>query len=263
MKRKVDIRGLLGKIFSEKLLIDCIHTIIKAIIFTVIPACFLFITHNLYKEREEIKDTNSKIESLCLGESKDYIDDLLGKPRFELVDNQLYNAFYPLEHAVIRCVFDEENTSLVAYFVTAKKRDSGLVFGRLFYTDEIKKFGENVFDSAISSYVVSDGNRDLEYGLSADAYYWGHVHFNDDRSYNAFVEAILPYGFMEEKSDDLMREAGKEVPDMKTIESYRNMLSPNTFGYMDSNYENAIKPFTEDKENFVIWEECIANLSEN
>lgn len=74
--------------------------------------------------------------------NKYYVDELIGTPKYELMDEDLINAFYSLddEDVIIRCIFEESNL-LVGYIVTVKEIDKGIRFPNPINNDEMFEYG--------------------------------------------------------------------------------------------------------------------------
>lgn len=256
------IRSILKKIFTKKLIIDCIQTIIKTTIITIITSIFLLLANNIFKNYKEIKNTNEIIDNLCLGESKEYIEHILGIPRFEFSDVELTNSFYSLEHVVLRFVFDK-NELLVGYFVTAKFEDSKIKISAPLSNGEIIIFGENTFAPELYPEAVIDGCVGMLGNAAINTYYWEYNYMYGVGLYKTYVAAIFPYGFTEPDSYSLMNAASMKSVESSEIFNYRNTLHPNTIGMIDSNYVDIIKPYMQNSENTILWIECMMKLIED
>lgn len=258
------ISKILPKIFNEKLFIDCIQTIIKTTVISIITAICLFCGNNLFKVYKDIKNTNSIINKICLGESKEYIEQMLGIPRFEFHDGGISNSFYSLDRVVLRFVFD--GGSLVGYFITVKTIDSGIEMRNPIIKNEKIKFGENTFVQCEYSDPMStviDGCVGAGGGAAINTYYWEYGYMYGVGLYRDYVTGIFPYGFTETNSYDLMSVAYNETIESDTISEYRKILHPNTFGIMDSHYEDIIKPYMDNDKDNILWIECMMKLIED
>lgn len=208
---------------------------------------------------DSIEYTNSVIENLYLGESKKYIEELLGIPRFEFLDTELSNVFYSLDLAVIRCVFDK-NDLLIGYFVTSKYANSKIEIKDPFANGEMIVFGENTFEPDVYQEAVIDGYVGMGGSAAINTYYWEYNYMYGVGLYRGYVAAIFPYGFIEKDSYSLMTAAILQSIDSQEIYDYRNTLHPNTIGIMDSNYEGIIKPYMPNDGDYVLWIECMMKL---
>lgn len=208
---------------------------------------------------DEIEYENSIIEDLYLGESKEYIESIFGKPRFEFGDSELINSFYSLKYIVIRFVFDK-NESLVGYFVTSKYKDSKIKIRGPLSNGEIIVIGENTFEPESYTEAVVSGGVGMG-GMSAiNTYYWEYSFMYGVGLYKTYVAAIFPYGFTESESYNLMSIAAMESAESQEIFNYREKLHPNTIGMMDSNYTETIKPYMANDDNYILWIECMMKL---
>lgn len=244
------------KVLSKNFLIECIQALIKTAFIALVTSMGVLVVQG-YKE---IIYTNNIIKSLCIGEDKGYIEDLLGKARFEFYDNELENSFYPLIHVIIRCIYNEDE-SLVAYFVTAKTPNTNIQFYGLSYSGEAIKFGYATFYPEGYPYAVIDGNLGLGSVTYINTYYWEYSVLPG--SHKCFVAAILPYGFLEKDSADLMLCAMDGSTESEKLFNYRKNLHPNTFGVMDAQYDSIIKPFMPNEDDYMLWIEGMTSLLEN
>ena len=252
------IKALIPKIFSEKFFIDCIQTMLKTSIIAVTTATFLFIGNSIFKDYQEVEYSNKIINCLCLGESKEYIESILGIPRFEFFDEILSNSFYSLDKIVIRCTFDNE--LLVGYFVTAKAADSKIKMNGPLTNGDMIKFGTTTFEPDIYPDAAIDGCVGMGGGAAISTYYWECNYMYGVGLYRSYVAAIFPYGFTEKDSYSLMTIANAESIESEEVNNYRATLHPNTFGIMDSHYQEIIKPYMYTTENDTLWIECMMTL---
>lgn len=258
------IGKILPKIFNEKLFIDCCQTIIKTMVISIITAICLLFVNSIFKSYKEIKYTNDIINKICLGESKDYIEQMLGIPRFEFYNENITNSFYSLERVVIRFVFDGEY--LVGYFITVKNVNSGIEINDPVVDDKQIKFGECTFEQcgySDSFGTVIDGCVCMGGVAAINTYYWEYGYMYGYGLYRDYVTGIFPYGFIETDSYDLMCIAYDKTIESEIITKYREELHPNTFGIMDSHYENIIKPYMYNDKDYILWVECMMKLIED
>lgn len=252
------IKDLIPKIFSEKFFIDCVQTMLKTSIIAVITAIFLFIGNSIFKDYQEVEYSNKIIDCLCLGESKEYIESILGIPRFEFFDEMLSNSFYALDKIVIRCTFDNE--LLVGYFVTAKVADSKIKMNGPLTNGDMIKFGTTTFEPDEYPDAAIDGCVGMGGSAAISTYYWEYNYMYGVGLYRSYVTAIFPYGFTEKDSYSLMAIANVESIKSEEVNNYRATLHPNTFGIMDSHYQEIIKPYMYTTENDTLWMECMMTL---
>lgn len=242
-----------------KLIFSVIQELLKTFIIAILTTFFVFFANIIYKKLEGIKNTNEIIKSMSLGESKKYINSLLGIPRFEFIDNDLCNSFYPLDYIIVRCVFDEDGL-LVGFFVTAKQPNYKIEFIDPINAKQVYKFGKDtIADSSLSDAIIK-ANVGVGSGGISKSFYWEYNYLFGVGNHKGFIVAILPYGFIESESYNLMFEIGVEPIDTERINHYRKIFCPNTYGIIDSNYENLINPYIENSEKDVLWAECVNNL---
>lgn len=210
-------------------------------------------------DNNAVEYTNNIIENLSLGESQIYIEDLLGIPIFKFIDKEVSNMFYSLDLVVIRCIFDK-NDSLIGYFVTAKYLDSKIEIQGPLANDEIIVFGENTFEPDVYPEAVIDGYVGMGGSAAINTYYWEYNYMYGVGLYRGYVAAIFPYGFIEDKSYELMTAAIMQSTDSQEIFDYRNTLHPNTIGIIDSNYKDIIRPYMPNDEDYNLWIECMMKL---
>lgn len=258
IKRKSFIKRFLRVIFTKKLVIDCIQTMIKTLVITLVTTLLLFVINNIFKKHQEIEYTNNTIDKLYLGENKEYVGSILGIPQFEFIDEGLSNSFYPMEQVVIRCVFDDE--LLVGYFVTAKNADSRIKIRNPYIYSEVIRFGNNTFDPEEYPDAVIDGYVAMGANATINTYYWEYSYLYGTGLHKSYVAAILPYGFTEKDSYNLMTAAHSESIESQEIADYRKNLHPNTIGMMDSHYKDIIKPYMPNDENYILWMESMMKL---
>lgn len=249
------VRSLIPDIFSRKLVVDCAQTMIKTLVIAIMTSAFLFIGNGVFRNYQEVKKSNDIIDSLCLGESKEYIESILGIPRFEFFDDMLSNSFYAMDKIVIRCVFDDE--LLVGYFVTAKEANSKIKMSGPLSNGEKIEFGTETFEPSKYPDAVIDGSTGMFGSAAISTYYWEYNYMYGVGLYRTFVAAIFPYGFTERDSYNLMNLANTESVESDEVNNYREILHPNTFGIMDSHYQEIIKPYMHTPENDTLWIECM------
>lgn len=254
------VKKLLRKKTYE-LIEDIIKDLSKSIIFAILTAVFLFFTSITYEKSNEIKNTNKLIDSLNLGESKEYINSILGIPRFEFIDNNLLNSYYSLEHIIVRCVYNEYD-SMVGYFVTDKRGNAKIKFKDPLNEDNVYIFGKDTFNSSIPKYDKLLANMGNGGGALARMYYWEYTYMSGVGDFKGFIVAIMPYGFIENESINFtlyssLLEYGEEFID---YEKYRKQLHPNTYGIIESSYKEQIYPYIENSEDSFLWIECVNNL---
>ena len=165
---------------------------------------------------------------------------------------------------VLRFVFD--GGSLVGYFITVKTIDSGIEMRNPIIKNEKIKFGENTFVQCEYSDPMStviDGCVGAGGGAAINTYYWEYGYMYGVGLYRDYVTGIFPYGFTETNSYDLMSVAYNETIESDTISVYRKILHPNTFGIMDSHYEDIIKPYMDNDKDNILWIECMMKLIED
>lgn len=223
------------------------------------------------ESREEQKiEINKILQELSLGLHEEYVKELLGTPMYQLSDNQLINEFYVLdEKIIIRCIF-EENHSMVGYIVTAKKADESIEFPDPMHNNMVLKYGYSTIDSFESDTYKGEMTANLGNG-DAYNYYWQCYHLVHTEEVNGFIVAILPYGFYEKYSCELMRLVGADeimlseyakvgIDVDKMISDYKKQLHPNTYGVIDIDYKEYICPYIYDKA--VYWESCVKKFLE-
>ncbi len=220
---------------------------------------------------EDNMEINEMLQELSLGMSEEYIKEMLGTPKFQLLDHQLDNEFYVLEeNIIIRCIF-EENHSMVGYIVTAKQADESIEFPDPTHNDKALKFGYNTISSSEYETYNDKPLANLGNG-NAYNYYWQCYQLVQAKEASGFVIAILPYGFYEKDSYELMRLAGadeimmsvyteNEIDVERKISEYKEELHPNTYGIIDIDYKEYIYPYIDDKA--IYWEACVDKLMED
>lgn len=235
-------------------------------------------TVNNGDNKDEFKESahaNDIIKSLYLGMTKYYVDELIGTPKYELLDEDLINAFYSLddENVIIRCIF-EEGDLLVGYIVTVREIDKGIKFPDPMYKDEMLEYG-NVTIETVGYKGISDdlieGNlgNDIAYDYYWECHYLSHI-----GNFNGFIVAILPYGFWEDDSYYIMElvgfsEAelnnmfGEDVDIDKEISKCKEILHPNTFGIINPDYCDRIHPYIKNIDMMTYWSACVNDFMEN
>lgn len=205
--------------------------------------------------------------------NKQYVDELIGIPRYELIDEDLVNAFYELnnEEVIIRCIFEKDNI-LVGYIITVNNINSSIKFphpARHLYKDleygngTIEDIGYNGYYDEIKGNL---GN-DIAYN-----YYWECHHLSNIEDSNGFIIAILPYGFWEDDSWHLMQlitDSGWDIYNVleednninKEIFNYRKILHPNTFGIINVYYCDRINPYIKNDDMMSYWSACVNDFT--
>lgn len=221
------------------------------------------------REEQNI-EINKILQELSLGMHEEYVKEMLGTPMYQLSDNQLMNEFYVLEeNIIIRCIF-EENHSMVGYIVTAKKADESIEFPDPMHNNMALEYGCSTIDSSESDTYKGEMTANLGNG-DAYNYYWQCYHLVHVEEVNGFIVAILPYGFFEMDSCELMKLVGADeimlseyarvgIDVDKKISDYKRQLHPNTYGIIDIDYKEYIYPYIDDKA--VYWESCVKKLLE-
>lgn len=202
-------------------------------------------------------DTNNAINNISIGESKEYINTLIGIPQYEMEDSGLINALYDYNNVIFRVVFDKN--MCVAYFVTVRGKNSLLKFknfnaklGKDTYTD--------IFD--IDPYNLE---ASITNGTDAYVYYWENFYNGSSTLYNDWVLGYLPYGFDNKNSNNLLLKtweyegAENETVKEKQVHELRNKAKPNTIGCILSKYKDTIGPVIENDE----WITWVSNVESN
>lgn len=225
--------------------------------------------YDIAAEQEHKMEINEMIQELSLGMSEEYVKEMLGIPVYRLEEHHLINEFYILENTVIiRCIFEEQGF-LVGYIVTTKQADESIEFPDPMHNGKTLKYGySTISDSESDTYrgeiMANLGNGD------AYNYYWQCYHLVHVEEVSGFIVAILPYGFYEENTNELMKFAGAdkimlsaysniEVDLEDKISDYKKQLHPNTYGIIDIEYKESIYPYIDD----MYWESCIKRFMED
>ena len=207
----------------------------------------------------EIQTTNNIIRSICLGESKNYIISLMSAPRFEFLDNGLCNSFFPLEHIIVRCVFDK-NDVLIGYFITAKEENTSIEIYDPIDEDKRLVFGQDTYDTFSYADSIKEGSIANGGLAQANTYYWEYTYLCGTGKYQNYVVADFPYGFGEAGAISIMGAGENPSKYADLLESYRKTFHPNTYGIVDPKYMDMIKPYIQDRDLEVLWVSCVDNL---
>lgn len=245
MKTKIKIPKVLLT-FMKSIFSDTAKEVAKGMLIGVGIALFGFIKSPI----NDIIDTNNAINNISIGESKEYINTLIGIPQYEMEDSGLINALYDYNNVIFRVVFDKN--MCVAYFITVRDKNNFLDFKNF-----NAKLGKDTYT------VIFDANPyNLEAGISngtdAYVYYWENFYSGASTLYNDWVLGYSTYGFNDENSDKLLAKtwdlelSENEAVKEEQVHEYRIKAKPNTIGCILTKYKDTIKPVIENDE-WITW----------
>lgn len=251
IKKKLNISSVKKCIkYLKDSFTDSVKEILKGIFIGVGFAIFGLISQPI----NNILDTNKAIKNVGVGESKDYIDSLIGIPQYETEENGLQNYLYFYNNIIMRAVFDDK--TCVAYFITAKDKYNLMNFKNFNNT----KLGKDTFTSIKN--IGSPLQYEACFGNGTDAYvfYWEN-HYDGSRTlYDYWILAVYPYGFYDDYSGELILKAqyaefksseGKEEFE-EEVNELRGKAKPNTIGCILPGYVDRVNVIIE-KDEWINW----------
>lgn len=216
--------------------------IVSALLIAAAISGSTLLLQNLSKNHEEDK----LLSNINIGVSNEYMNYNLGVPIIEFAEeNELRNCFYKLNTVTIRGVFDENK--LIAYFITITDKNRELFLSEFvpFYNNE--KLGTFSFSQIDNSeepdYIDGNVSANLVYSYYYETYYNGNP-----GEYNYYCYAILPYGFIDKDSGDLLFDSSEyfinsvKSPSIELFKYERILARPNSIGIIDVNYIDKINP---------------------
>lgn len=252
MKMKIKVPKVLLT-FMKSIFSDTAKEIAKGMLIGVGIALFGLIKGPI----NNFFDTNNAINKISIGESKEYINTLIGIPQYEIEDSGLINALYDYNNVIFRVVFDKN--MCVAYFITVRDKYNLLDFknfnaklGKGTYTDNFDMDPYNL-EASITN------------GTDAFVYYWEKFYNGSSTLYNDWVLGYLPYGFDDENSNDLLlktweyERSENETVKEEQVHEYRIKAKPNTIGCILTKYKDTINPVIENDE----WITWVSNVESN
>lgn len=166
--------------------------LIVKVIYDVFLVALIPLITIMYNEISKDKKMLNDINNILIGESADYCDDCFGVPVFqEQNENGIDERVYNNKYVIIRAYF--KNSSLIGYFVTAKK-DNGKVrlpeqFSHLVDERPLGEFTFKDIDNTPVSVQLYNSN-----GV-AHSFYSENYYFATSGNYYYFYFMDLDYGF--------------------------------------------------------------------
>lgn len=260
----IDLDKKLMLWFTEKakqhFSISIIFKLISNAALALLVVIFSFVGTMIFEEREILKNEKAILDTLKIGESKDYSTSKLGVPIIDYFVDGFNECYYTLEHSIVHAVFEDEN--LVAYFITITNDKMQY---RLLGEGDGFVLGKNTFEDYTTEQGVlnriSSGYKILLYfsGDSAQNYYAEIFGMGRMVNYSTIMYGFLPYGCVDEAaanylmdlnfanlSDKDINNTGHQIfldndASRKVFREKRRNVKPNTFGVIQMDYEDRVK----------------------
>ena len=238
-----------GKVL--KLLKGILKDIFVGVIIGIVIAAITWYAGN----QRATHEIQKKLQTVGLGETKAYIEDIFGVPVVEVeYDDErlqyfgLTEAFYKFDHCVLHCVYSEN--TVVAFFVTVNKKGIYKVGRKL--NKSLGTFSYYDFGYTGETSIIVDVNRPAN---NDDYFYYQEVYYGaGPADYNYYVLASYKdyvfntKGASESQLIGYFENAG--IYDNDELDSsvfrtdecinLRKEVRPNTYGMIRDGYEDTI-----------------------
>lgn len=204
------------------------HPIFSAVIAGFVSGMLLMATPFIYDVITDKKEEQTRLSSLHLGLSEEYIISDFGIPIVNIVDELQY-SYYKERNSVVLCTYD--NKMLVAYMIFQKEEDS-LYESIPVTNDYLTKF--TYYDFAETP-GFSEGNvpaNNIDY-----CYYYERYYGANPANYNYYV--VGSYMVFDKATSELAFNFVNVQP-LTRVEQLRRIGKPNVFGMIKGGYENEI-----------------------
>ena len=242
-------RGNEGKI--KKLVVGIIKDLFVGVVIGIVIAAITWYAGN----QRAAHEVQKKLQTVGLGETKAYIEDIFGVPVVEVEYDEdswyysgLTEAFYKFDHCVLHCVYCEN--TVVAFFITVNKKDIYKVvhnvnknLGTFSYYD-FGYTGETSFIVNVNRPANNDdyfyyqevyyGAGPADYNYYVLASYKDYVFNSKGASESQLVGYFENIGFYE--TDKLDSSVFRTEECIKL----RKEIRPNTYGMISGGYEDKI-----------------------
>ncbi len=236
----------------RKIILDVLNEILIGVIIGVVIAMITWHAGN----QRSAKEIQKKLQTVGLGETKEYIEDIFGVPVVEVTYDAdswycpgLTDAFYKFDHCVLNCVYSDN--TIIAFFVTVNKKNVYKV---------IPNINKNLCDFSYSDFYSKDVYPEYVFvnrpANNDDYFYYQEVYYGaGPADYNYYVLASYkdymfrhksPYvsqlvGYFENAGvydkDNVLERAVYETEECKNL---RENIYPNTYGMILDGYEKTI-----------------------
>lgn len=190
------------------------------------------------KRYDCIKDD---LATVHIGEDYEYINSMFGIPIINELDGKKREAYYKFEDAVLRCVFD--NDKLIAFVITVNDKNLYSVRDNIFIDSSLKllQFSYTDFSADVGAveWNVPANNDDY-------AYYQEIFYGAGPADYNYFIIGSYKDYRKDSVYNELLSWCASDLSqtpeniDMKKLQKFREVLTPNTYGMIKVGYENDI-----------------------
>ena len=255
LKTEKRIKRLAFDVFRE-----IVKDLLKSACIATMTVMFYFLVNTLLSEYRSVKDTENKFQSISLGERYEYVESILGIPRFNLLlDEDIQTCFYVTDLAIFRCIYYKDE--LVGYTCSLVDKDNSMKL-TLSNLDIPVELGNNTF------YEIADEVGEVQAKLTngggsfARSYYRELYYLTGVGHFSVLIMGVEPVGFLEkngfqiiEKGDFYLfnSEAGET-----DLQIQRNKTLPNSVGLI---YDEYIK-YLEEIQSHPLWIACVDNLAE-
>ena len=233
----------------KKLLRGFLRDIIIGVVTGVVISAITWYAGN----QRTAKEIQKKLQTVGLGETKEYIEDIFGVPVVEVTydDNNKYysgltDAYYKFDHCILNCVYSEN--TIIAFFVTVNKKNVYKVISNR--KQSLGKFSYDDFFYTTPDYVFVNrpANND-------DYYYYQEVYYGaGPADYNYYVLASYKDYMFDHRDSSVgqlisyFEDAGayekntfeSAVYETEECKKLRKRICPNTYGMICEGYQEII-----------------------
>ncbi len=234
--------------------------ILKSASIAVLTVVFYFVVNTLISDYRSIKDTKDKFRAISLGERYEYVESILGIPRFNFSLNEdVQTCFYVTDLAIFRCIYYKDE--LVGYIFSLTNKENSLEL-ELSHLDISIRLGIDTFYEIVDKVGEVQANLTNGGGSFANSYYRELYYLAGVGHYNTLILGIEPIGFLEKNGFQIIERGNFYVAaneaDENDLQIQRIKTLPNSVGLIYDEYKEYLEEITKHPS----WIACVDNLSE-